>query len=79
MITNLLHSHLVKTEPLPRVITTAYEFAHGKKPRGTGTWAFGLRRNTPADMISWHSGTYAQAKRKAQEVFRGCGEIFVQS
>lgn len=25
--------------------TTEYEFSHGKKPRGTGSWAFMFRRN----------------------------------
>lgn len=27
----------------PEISTTAYEFAHGRRPRGRGHWAFWLR------------------------------------
>lgn len=49
--------------------TTDYQFAHGKKPRGTGNWAFvpadyvwpdGLM---PEDAIAWYYGLYSDAKR----------------
>jgi hypothetical protein len=52
-------------------ITTQYEFSHGKKPRGTGTWAFVPAdsiwpdRNTmPQDAIAWAWGSYSDAKRE---------------
>jgi hypothetical protein len=50
--------------------TTQYEFAHGRKPRGSGTWAFtphfgwaygdGWR---PKGIV-WVTDTYANAKRE---------------
>ena len=54
-------------------ITTDYEFSHGKKPRGTGTWAFvpgdfawpnGPNAPMPADGIAWAWGSYSDAKRE---------------
>jgi hypothetical protein len=41
------------------ISTTEYEFAHGKKPRGSGQWAFFFDRN-PEPM--WFTGSFAQAK-----------------
>ena len=51
-------------------ITTEYEWAHGKKPRGIGSWAFVpseyIWRSTtmPADAVAWAWGTYTDAKRE---------------
>lgn len=54
-------------------ITTEYEFSHGKKPRGTGSWAFvpanyawpdGPNEPMPSDGIAWVWGTYSDAKRE---------------
>lgn len=52
-------------------ITTEYEWAHGKKPRGTGNWAFvpadyiWPNKNTiPFDAIAWAWGSYSDAKRE---------------
>lgn len=42
------------------VNTSSYEFAHGKKPRGDGQWAFTIKCDT-----HWFCGTYSEAKRKA--------------
>lgn len=50
-------------------ITTDYQFSHGKKPRGVGTWAFvpadhAWPGNTmPHDGIAWAWGSYSDAKR----------------
>lgn len=42
--------------------TNKYERAHGKKPRGTGYWAFG---NSTETTVWFVYGTYSEAKRKA--------------
>jgi hypothetical protein len=44
------------------VRTTDYEFAHGKKPRGYGCWAFFFDAVTEP---FWHTGKYAEAKKMA--------------
>jgi hypothetical protein len=64
----------VSRAPVVEFSTTAYEFAHGRKPRGRGSWAFGLRG---ADLrggaelgeLVWFSGTYSEAKRAARAHF----------
>ena len=54
-----------------------YEFAHGKKPRGRGCWAFFMGRNT-SDVLKAHffNGTFReackQAKAKAREMGFNC-------
>jgi hypothetical protein len=57
-------------------ITTQYQWAHGKKPRGTGTWAFVPadsiwpdRDTMPADAIAWAWGSYTDAKREVARKF----------
>jgi len=49
----------------PTVSTARYEFAHGKKPRGTGMWAFFFGQNDSVEDAFWHRGTYAEAKAAA--------------
>jgi hypothetical protein len=53
--------------------TSKFERAHGKAPRGTGSWAFcpaGLYdRANYLDHVFWHSGSYGQAKRAAAAHF----------
>lgn len=49
--------------------TTEYEYRHGRKPRGTCTWAFIPADSIwpgkmPADAIAWAWGSYADAKRE---------------
>ena len=44
------------------VRTEKYEWAHGKKPRGTGTWAFG---NRDESVVWFEYGSFTEAKRKA--------------
>jgi hypothetical protein len=49
--------------------TTEYEFSHGKRPRGYGSWGFQRLDgdpNVPADEY-WRLGTYTEAKRNAPE------------
>jgi hypothetical protein len=64
------------TAPAVEVRTTLYEFAHGKKPRGEGQWAFKIGYRT-----FWSQGTYAQAKRAAQAeaASQGVGLVWVMS
>lgn len=55
--------------------TTGFEFAHGSKPRGVGTWAFVPADyvyrggEIPEDGIVWEWGTYSDAKRAAARRF----------
>lgn len=44
------------------VRTERYEWAYGKKPRGTGRWAFG---NYKHEKIEFFDGSYSEAKAKA--------------
>lgn len=60
--------------------TREFEFSHGKKPRGTGTWAFATvaapAPGSPA--IFWHNGSFAEAKKAAREHFKGATVVHVQ-
>lgn len=42
-----------------------YEFAHGRKPRGVGYWAF--FSNDKKGTTFWHFGSYTDAKKAAVE------------
>jgi len=48
--------------------TTKYEFAHGRKPKGRGNWAFeilgtdGVKRGD----TFWANDTYAGARKQAE-------------
>lgn len=52
--------------------TTQFEFAHGRKPRGHGRWAFAARADVRAangtgempEGIQWATGTFTEAKRQ---------------
>ncbi|MCI0618189.1 hypothetical protein L0244_34870 [bacterium] len=67
------------------VVTAYYEFEHGKKPRGTGQWAFMFNKKTYDDIseVWWSSSnvTFAQAKKEAiaEAKKRGARQVFVQS
>ena len=59
--------------------TSEYEFAHGKKPRGNGQWAFVPAdycwgENMPHGAVEFVLGGYADAKR---DVSRKYPEIAV--
>lgn len=63
------------------VETIAYECSHGKKPRGTGTWAFSPDRNPKdfsSDSVYFTTGSYGEAKKAAQCRFAGRAVIYVQ-
>jgi hypothetical protein len=51
-------------------VTAEYEFSHGK-PRGRGSWAFSLDRDTPATAMYFTPGctTYTEAKALAKAHF----------
>lgn len=59
-----------------QIDTTEYEFAHGRKPRGTGTWAFFF----DADKIPWWmpDATYAEAKKAAIKEGRRIGAFRIK-
>lgn len=54
------------------VRTTHYEFAHGRKPRGTGLWLF-HGYNERSGRTFEFNGSYSEAKRKAIEWARARG------
>lgn len=59
-------------------ITDRYEFAHGRRPKGTGSWAFEASNGA----LFWAQyGTYTEAKREAREWARenGYGTLWVCS
>lgn len=54
---------------MPEFQTREFENAHGKSPRGRGSWAFVPAgyiwpREIPEDGIGWAYGTYTEAKRE---------------
>ena len=49
-------------------LTSAYEFAHGKKPRGSGRWAFKIAGQGDSE-AQFFSGTFSDAKKLAQAHF----------
>jgi len=55
--------------------TIRYEAAHGKKPRGTGNWAFCPNDTYAADNyldhVVWASGTYSEAKATVSRQYPG--------
>ena len=64
--------------------TTEYEMSHGRKPRGTGNWAFVpsdyvWRGEMPADAIAWTWGTYADGKREVATKYPEIGRWTVLS
>jgi hypothetical protein len=66
-----------------RVDTHGFQAAHGRAPRGRGTWAFGPDRNTDAcsDAMFWFNGSFAEARAAAVAHFaaRGVSTVHVQS
>ena len=62
--------------------TTLYQCAHGKAPRGFGSWAFSLGQDYDlADELAgdgqprvlWFTGTYTAARKQAAAAARGRG------
>lgn len=65
-----------------KVRTSRYEFAHGKKPRGFGQWAFFFHPQEDDSLQAfWHSGSYSDAKKAAQQEARrrNVQEVFLGS
>lgn len=65
--------------------TRPFEFAHGRAPRGYGSWAFSHKRNADSldpEMI-WtpYAMSYGDAKRYARSIAqqRGYTELYVMS
>ena len=61
------------------VRTTDYLFAHGKQPKGKGTWAFFIGSRNDMDKI-WFSPlytSYAAAKRMAIDEAKRQGAVYV--
>lgn len=55
-----------------------YEWAHGRKPRGFGQWAFtpadGIYPGEcPEDGIAWQFGMFSEAKRDVAKRFPSVG------
>lgn len=65
------------------VSTVEYEFAHGRNPRGYGSWAFAFRRGeNDLNQLFWVNGaTYRDAKKAAitEAIRRGSYEVHVCS
>ena len=65
------------------VRTSSYELSHGKRPRGFGSWAFGLGERDPElEDIFWvHQKHYTPAMYQAVEEARrrGIHEVWVLS
>ena len=58
--------------------TTAFEFAHGKMPRGQGSWAFcpadKYRRDDYLQFVFWSApASFAAAKAEARRHFAALG------
>lgn len=58
--------------------TDEYEQAHGRRPRGYGSWAFCPREyyrgNDYLEHTKWFNGcTYGEAKRQARAAFAAVG------
>lgn len=75
----------VLSEAQAQVNTSQYVGAHGKEPKGTGNWAFQLRktRNDQDGEIIWPSGQgrgvlrYADALKIAQRTAKDEGIPFI--
>lgn len=54
------------------VATTGYEFAHGRRPSGYGSWAFEIGSKDQLEELFWvHQSLYSAAKKAAvQEAVR---------
>ena len=58
-----------------QVKTTQFQMAHGKMPRGSGSWAFWFGRNgrvdsSNMDAAHWYYGRWSDAKRQAVQAAR---------
>lgn len=63
------------------VNTRDFEFSHGRKPRGSGSWAFFFKRDDDVSNAFWAQGSYTEAKKAAiaEAKRRGARTVFVGS
>lgn len=61
---------------MTRIIKTRYIFAHGKSPRGQGTWMFETKDYSQS---FWYSGKFSEACKAAKKALKGLGCIYVAS
>jgi hypothetical protein len=66
-----LYKNGKKIASLKFVDTTEYEFAHGKKPRGYGRWAFLMACNK-MDVV-FYTGKYRDCLKKAKAKAKASG------
>jgi hypothetical protein len=57
------------------VNTTEYEFSHGRKPRGYGSWAFRFEGDIA---LHWYQGTYSEARSAARKAARKAGAASIE-
>lgn len=74
----------VKKQAAIRFDTSAYEASHGRRPRGTGSWAFGPERYTDidSDQMFWsHQTSYTTACSQARVFYavKNISLVYVQS
>lgn len=61
--------------------TTDFQAAHGRRPRGNGSWAFFFRRKADVSEAFWVNGSFSEAKAAAaaEATKRGVRCVFVGS
>ena len=68
---------MMTTTTKATVETVEFERAHGRMPRGFGSWAFcpfeHYRSSDYLDHVFWFTGTYGAAKRAAVAHFSALG------
>ncbi len=50
-----------------------YEISNGRKPKGTGSWAFSTERNPKVEDMWFFFGTLAEAKKQAAAKAKAMG------
>ena len=55
------------------VNTRYYQIAHGKSPRGFGSWGFYMDKEMPDSVPVFFTGNYAEAKKQAVQYARENG------
>lgn len=50
--------------PRSEVVTSNYEFTHGRRPAGYGSWAFGPQKSSRLEDMFWVNNAYYQHAKK---------------
>ena len=66
MTRNFIAFSLLRKELKMMINTTSYEFSHGSKPKGFGSWAFMIN----GEMKWFNQATYGEALKKAKAYAR---------